>query len=400
MRTGAARGYVGNFHEAGFYRSDAEFLALIVPFVTDGLAAGEPVVIGYDARKCDLLRATLPRSDGVTYIADASLYASPARAIEAYRKQFERHLAAGAGQIRIAGDVPHEGNGGRFAGWDRYESAVNCVWQDYPVWSRCLYDAMTVSDDVRDVVERTHRRLVTADGGAGASPGYQDVAQFERLPPPPDPLEATAPTVDLTNISLKQTRRRVSDIARGRISPTALDELRFALSEAVVNAELYGRPPMTVRIWAGEDRIVVHVHDTGPGPADPLTGLVPLPDDATGAGQGLWLSHQLDDVDIALISTDGFTVRLRSGPLPAREEIAPADPAPQDSVPRPFTPGAGTSSGMSPCPTAVHAIDGDGSSFCGSVAEAELAPLDDLVWSDVPRDQRCALCELLLAPSG
>src|SRR3954454_7157381 len=141
MRTGAARGYVGNFHEAGFYSSDAEFLALIVPFVTGGMANSEPVVIGYDARKCDLLRATLPRSDAVTYIVDQSLYASPARAIEAYRQQFERHLAAGAEQIRIAGDVPHEGNGGRFDGWDRYESAVNVVWQDYPVWSRCLYDA-------------------------------------------------------------------------------------------------------------------------------------------------------------------------------------------------------------------------------------------------------------------
>src|SRR4051794_30091791 len=239
MRTGAARGHAGNFHEAGFYRTDAEFLALIVPFVTEGTAAGEPVVIGYDPRKCDLLRAALPRPDRVTYIADASLYASPARAIEAYRQQFEQHLATGAEQIRIAGDVPHEGNGGRFDGWDRYESAVNAVWQDYPVWSRCLYDATTVPDDVRDVVERTHRRLVTADGGAGPSPRYQDVAEFESLPPTADPLEATTPAVELSNVSLRKTRLRVAEVAQGRIGATALDELLFALSEAVINAELY-----------------------------------------------------------------------------------------------------------------------------------------------------------------
>ena len=61
MRTGAAHGWVGNFHEAGFYSSDADFLALIMPFVIDGIAVGEPVVIGYDARKCDLIRAALPR---------------------------------------------------------------------------------------------------------------------------------------------------------------------------------------------------------------------------------------------------------------------------------------------------------------------------------------------------
>src|SRR6185312_1148995 len=126
----------------------------------------EAVVLGYDTGKCDLLRAVLPQPATVAFLGDSSLYATPACAIEAHRHEFERHLSAGAEQIRIAGDVPHEGNGGRFAGWDRYESAVNAVWEDYPVWSRCLYGATTVSDDVRDVVERTHRRLVAPDGSA------------------------------------------------------------------------------------------------------------------------------------------------------------------------------------------------------------------------------------------
>src|SRR4051794_39542238 len=112
MRSGRAQGCVGHVHEAGFYASDQDFLALIVPFVTEGLAAGEPVVIGYDDRKSDLLRAALPRPEAVTFIGDARLYATPARAIEAYRQQFEQHVAVGAEQIRIAGDVPHEGNGG------------------------------------------------------------------------------------------------------------------------------------------------------------------------------------------------------------------------------------------------------------------------------------------------
>ena len=178
MRTVAPPGYTGNYHEAGFYASDGEFLALIVPFVTSGLAAGEPVVIGYDERKNDLLRAQLPRPEAVTFIADASLYATPAGAIEAYRRQFVQYVATGAEQIRIAGDVPHEGNGGRFDGWDRYECAVNVVWQDYPVYSRCLYDATTVADSVTDVVERTHRRLLTADGGVAASLRYQETPAF------------------------------------------------------------------------------------------------------------------------------------------------------------------------------------------------------------------------------
>jgi hypothetical protein len=78
MRTGAARGQAGHFHEAGFYGSDAEFRTLIVPFAEEGIAAGEPVIIGYDDRKSRLLRSWLTDPSAVTFIGDKSLYATPA----------------------------------------------------------------------------------------------------------------------------------------------------------------------------------------------------------------------------------------------------------------------------------------------------------------------------------
>ena len=147
-RAEAARGH---FHDAGFYASAAEFLQLVVPFVVEGIAAGEPVVLGYDKRKSELLRAALPAPDGVVLLADRSLYATPAGAIEAYRRQIDQHLAAGAARIRIAGDVPHGDDGGRFAaaGWDRYEAAISTAWGNRPVWSRCLDDAATDGFTVR-----------------------------------------------------------------------------------------------------------------------------------------------------------------------------------------------------------------------------------------------------------
>ena len=66
MRTGAARGHAGHFHEAGFYGSDTEFRALIVPFAEEGIAAGEPVIIGYDGRKNALVRSWLTDPSAVT----------------------------------------------------------------------------------------------------------------------------------------------------------------------------------------------------------------------------------------------------------------------------------------------------------------------------------------------
>jgi anti-sigma regulatory factor (Ser/Thr protein kinase) len=302
----------GRFHEVGFYRSDAEFRALIVAFVEDGVAAGQPVILGYDDRKASLLRSWLSDPAAVTFIADNSLYATPARAIASYWKLFELSTAVGATQIRIAGDVPHEGNGGRFAGWDRYESAATTVWDQFPVWSRCLYDATTAAPRVLDIAARTHPRIVLPSGQFRDNDRYQHSADFRPLPADPDPLERSAPALELTDPSPAQVRHAVTSIGHGQVPGPVLQDLQIGVTEAVGNASQHGRPPVTARIWAAPGRILVHVHDTGPGPADRLAGLVPA-----WASQedraGLWLIHMLD-IDTALIwSRDGFTVRLAAG---------------------------------------------------------------------------------------
>ena len=315
MRTGAARGYVGNFHEAGFYGSDAEFRALIVPFAEEGIAAGDPVIIGYDDRKNGLVRSWLTDPAAVEFIADNSLYATPARAISTYRRLFELHQALGAEQIRIAGDVPHPGNGRPFEGWDRYECAINTVWQDTPVWSRCLYDTATAPAAVLDAAERTHPQIVSVSGIRHPSGRYQDLLQFQSLLAAPDPLEQITPLIELTDSSPAAARHALSQVGRGCLPDTALYNLLVGTSEAVTNALLYGYSPTTVRIWAIPGRVVVHVHDHGLGPADPLAGLIPPSSRVEDAEHGLWLTHQLD-IDVALIyGHDGFTVRLRGGTI-------------------------------------------------------------------------------------
>jgi anti-sigma regulatory factor (Ser/Thr protein kinase) len=122
--------------------------------------------------------------------------------------------------------------------------------------------------------------------------------------------------VELTNRPPAEARHALARIGRARVNNTTLSDLIIGASEAVSNALRHGQPPVTVRIWAAPGRIVVSVHDTGPGPADPLAGLVPAAHSATEPGLGLWVMHQLD-IDTALIHTgDGFTVRLRAGPIP------------------------------------------------------------------------------------
>jgi anti-sigma regulatory factor (Ser/Thr protein kinase) len=278
------------------------------------VAAGQPVILGYDDRKASLLRSWLYDPGAVTFIADNNLYATPARAIASYWELFEELTTAGATQIRIAGDVPHEGNGGRFAGWDRYESAANTIWDQFPVWSRCLYDATTAAPRVLDIATRTHPRIVLPSGQYQPSRWYQQAADFQPLPPDPDPLEDSVPAIVMSDPSLAQVRHVLTSIGHGRVADTALQDLMLGVGEAVSNARRHGGPPVTARISAGSGRILVHVHDTGPGPADQLAGLVPVWARPGRRRGGLWLMHMLD-LDLALIrSRDGFTVRLAAGP--------------------------------------------------------------------------------------
>ena len=110
-----------------------------------------------------------------------------------------------------------------------------------------------------------------------------------------------------------QVRHALTIIGGGRVSDTALEDLMIGVGEAVSNARRHGGPPVTARIWAGSGRILIHVHDTGPGPPDPLAGLVPVWATPGLREGGLWLIHMLG-LDAALIrSRDGFTVRLAAG---------------------------------------------------------------------------------------
>jgi Histidine kinase-like ATPase domain len=221
--------------------------------------------------------------------------------------------------------VPHPGNGGRFEGWDRYEAAVNTVWQDFPVWGRCLYDTTTAPAAVLDVVERTHPRIVSPSGQRRESGRYQDALLFEGLQYAPDPLEGSPPAAELVNRPAADARHILAQIADGRVPATIVQDLLIGVTEAVTNAQHHGRPPVAVRIWAAPDRVVVTVHDTGPGPADRLAGLVRVPSSTPGQdlGMGLWVTSS---TSTSRSATPAMASPSGSGTCPAR----PGRPPPRD----------------------------------------------------------------------
>jgi anti-sigma regulatory factor (Ser/Thr protein kinase) len=314
VRTGAAASHVGYFHEAVCYDSDDDLLAVVLPFLLAGVEAGEPTLVSFGERNAALVRSALPADSGVRFLDGDDVYARPAAAIRSYRQMLAGHVAAGAGQIRILGELPATAFGPTWDWWARYESAINHAYDEFPLWSLCAYDRRATPAPVLADVLRTHPRVALPGDRHGPSETYTDPLVYltDPRPVPPDPLQHTPPMIELFGPTPAQARAAVYDADRGHLSPDDVEDLVVAVSETVTNALRHGREPVALRLWSGPDRIVVSVHDGGDGPKDPYAGLLPAGNGATG-GLGLWITHQSCNHVSMHRGPNGFTVRLTGG---------------------------------------------------------------------------------------
>ncbi|MCE6997693.1 sensor histidine kinase [Saccharothrix sp. S26] len=306
MRTGAAYGHVGYFHETAFYGSDDDYRSVVVPFVDEGVAACEPVVVACRDANERLIRDAVADPSGVVFLPGGDQYDRPTEAILGYRKLFAEY--AGAAQIRVVGDVPHPGVGAAWDWWARYEAAVNEVFDEYPLWGLCPYDLRTTPARVLADVVRTHPWTAGTDGSHLPNARYR--SSWALPSSGPTAYEAGRPVVELTDPTPAQARRAVTAACGGaRLGRDEVDDIVYAASEAVTNAHSHGRPPVRLRAWTGPAHVLVAVTDRGEGPTSPLAGLVPTDRTAT-AGVGLWLTHRTcRDVTMSR-DAEGYTIRL------------------------------------------------------------------------------------------
>lgn len=318
MRTGAAAGHTGHFHEALPYASHDELLAVVVPFLCGGVAEGEPTVVALGDQHAELVRAALAPEvlAGVVFQPGGDMYTRPASAIRAYREMLAGYTAAGATQIRLVGELPPTELGATWDWWARYESAVNHAYDEFPLWSMCAYDTTATPAHVMADVARTHQHTAHPGDQHVPSQGYVEPRRFLRghTPVVADPLQLTAPAIHLKDPTAAETRAAIARLneSDGILPEEKVGDLQLAVTEAVANGLVHGTPPVVVRCWAGVNRIVVTVSDRGRGPTDPFAGLQAAAH-APNGGFGLWLAHQLCDHVTMDHGDDGFTLRMISG---------------------------------------------------------------------------------------
>jgi anti-sigma regulatory factor (Ser/Thr protein kinase) len=292
-------------HGAFAYEGDDEYVARSLPFLKEGLEAGEGCIVAHNREGLAVMRDALGRdAERVSFVDVGAVYTRPARAIAAYCGTILRELRD-APSVRAVADLQIGPWREEWDEWVAYEAMTNLAYSHLPAWVVCTYDVNRVPDAVMDVMASTHSEVL--DDGWRASEQFEDPRELaRRLTADPEPLP------QLLSIGagddLVELRERLARALTAAEVPaaTALDVL-VAATEVAGNAVRHGGGIEQVRVGTAAGRFVCEVVDRGDGFDDPAAGYV-VP--RAGSGSGLWIARQLAWRLESFHSPRGFTVRL------------------------------------------------------------------------------------------
>jgi len=298
-------------HEALLYRGDDEFVAGTVPFIREGLDAGQPVMVAVIAPKIERLRLELgDYADRVDFVDMAALGGNPAKIIPAWRDFVDEHAANGQ-PIRGIGEPIWAGRRApEVLECQLHEALLNlAVDPDTPLWLRCPYDVGQLEGDILAEAQRSHPVLV-AEANYTGSTLYGGIhhasASFDH--------ELAEPTVAVVELAFDASGLpAVRDVVTGRATLLEIDrdkvsDLALAVHELATNSLRHGGGRGVLRVWQEPEALVCEVHDAG-RVEDPLVGRR-IPSTRQEGGRGVWMANNLCDLVQMRSSETGTTVRV------------------------------------------------------------------------------------------
>ena len=295
-------------HPALFYGDHDEYLAGTIPFVTDGLAAAEPVAVAAPAARLALLRAELGQAaERVRMLDMTEVGRNPGRIIPGVLRAFAD--AHPNGHVRIVGEpIWPERSDHEYPACVQHEALINHAFTGRNVTILCPYDTRRLDRLVLADAARTHPVLIDAAGRRHSEAYAPDeiIASYNHvLDAPADALTIAVDPQGLAGL------RRVATELTGRLGMSARrsDDVVLVLTELATNSIEHAHSVATVVLGTDGDQLVCQVRDTG-RLADPLAGRRPeVPGQLRG--RGLLLVNQLADLVRVHTSPRGTTIEAR-----------------------------------------------------------------------------------------
>ncbi|MGY1785295.1 anti-sigma factor RsbA family regulatory protein [Geodermatophilus sp. SYSU D00698] len=305
-------------HSAALVRGSGEAVAVAAAYVDEGLSAGDLAVLACPPETAAAVRRALGLRSG-DLEDDPRICLVGARVPDAFaviRQRVEHAATRGSGRLRILAEPLYGSVPRRWREILRYEAASNALVQGTPVSCMCVYDRERAPAEVVLNARRTHPELWMGGMRVSSSEYRDPVACLHDLAAAREPVEAGEPVYAVDGApalaGLRGELRRVF----GEVVPDEDQraDLHLGVSEVAANAFRHGRRPISARVWADRDTLVVTITDSGTGFADPLAGFVPAHgDDLAAGGMGLWLARKLWDAVDLVPDPAGLTVRLAAG---------------------------------------------------------------------------------------
>ncbi|MGQ0840211.1 anti-sigma factor RsbA family regulatory protein [Actinokineospora sp.] len=291
-------------HTAVLYRGVVEYLAAVVPFVRDGVAAGVPVTVAAPTANLGLLRAECAAgglADRVRWLDVGEVGRNPGRIVPAVL-----HPLFG-GPARVVTEVVWPGRpAAEYRSCVRHEALANRVLAGRAVRVLCPYDAQELSPVELADAAVTHPALLER-GERRPSAGYAPQTVLDAyntaLPPPDDALIWHVGAGELS-----AARRMATGHARRLgFGDDRLADIALVVSELVTNSIEHGAGRARLRTWTSGTEFVCEVFDEGRFP-DPLAGLWPA-SPYQPHGRGLQLVNSLADLVTSQCDEHGTAIR-------------------------------------------------------------------------------------------
>jgi anti-sigma regulatory factor (Ser/Thr protein kinase) len=299
-----ARGFC---HEAFFYAGDEEFLAGTIPYLEEGISAGETVLVVLPEPRLRLVQEVLGAAAApVEFWQMGAVGRNPARLISAWQ-DFLLTCDLGKGVRGLGEPISPARSAAEREECELHELLFNLAFaEERGLTVMCPYDTTALDRGVLAGAERSHP-VCASPHGRSASRQYSLEALLD------GPLSAPGrPAVNLSfgKADLAMVRHLVAQCARSAGLRTRRNEdLVLSTCEVATNSIQHGGGEGTLKIWDEDGELVCAVRDLG-RIEDPLVGRErPRPDQANG--RGLWIANQLCDLVQVRSGHDGTEVRLR-----------------------------------------------------------------------------------------